>query len=98
MNDLTLIVGAGLVVAQILVALFTVGKIRSDKKKTDAETDTSIPVDAANETTMTSMELVRTIRAEMKASKEECAGRIKLLEEEIVRLNGRIKELERNGK
>lgn len=98
MNDITLIVGAGLVVAQILVALFTVGKIRSDRKKVDAERETSIPVDAANETTTASLDLVRELRAEVKRAKEDCAAQIQLLQEEIVRLNGRIKELEQNAK
>ena len=98
MNDATIFVGIVLVVAQIIVALFTVGKIRSESKKTNAEVDTSIPVDAANETTTASLDLVRELREEVKRCKTEYQARIKLLEEEIVGLKGRIKELEQNGK
>jgi hypothetical protein len=94
MNDITLYVGTALVIAQIAVALYTVGKLRVDSRKTAAETDVSIPTDAANETTVASLGLVRELREEVKRSKEDCQCRIKLLEEEIGRLKGRIKELE----
>jgi hypothetical protein len=83
--------------ANIIVTAVTIFNKRAEAKKLGAETDTSIPVDAANETTTVSLGLVRELREEIKRSKEDCQCRIKLLEDEIGRLNGRIKELEQNG-
>lgn len=80
--------------ANILTTLYTIIKSRSDKRKVDAETTVSIPVDAANETTAASLALCKDLREEINRIKEDHARQIKLLQEEITRLNGRIKELE----